>query len=87
LELVFSKADDGPGHNEDDNDGEDWNGEVFTLSASVVRGITISWIVGDMMEGISSSDDGVEQMEETLLLSSRESSFKENAEGGDADEV
>jgi hypothetical protein len=39
------------------------------------------------MEGTSSSDDDVEQMEETVLVSSRESSFKEKVEDGDVDDV
>jgi hypothetical protein len=83
LELVISKV--GDGTEDKDDDGK---GEVFSLSASVVWGNGRSWIAGDMMEGISSSDeDGVEQMEETALLSSRGSPFEANAEGGDADGV
>jgi hypothetical protein len=73
LEPVFSKLGDGTGENEDDTD-EDGKGEVFSLLASAVRGNVRSWIVGDMTEEISFSDV-VEQMEATLLASSRESAF------------
>jgi hypothetical protein len=86
LELEFSKAGVETGDNEDDNN-EDEKGEVFSLSPSVVRGDGRSWIAGDVIEGISSSDVLVEQMEETLLVSSSESSFIEKGEDANVDEV
>jgi hypothetical protein len=86
LELVFSKVGDGTGDNEDDND-EDGKGEVFSLSVSDVSGDGSSWIAGDIIEGISSNDVAAEQMEETLPVPSRESSFMEKGEDDDVDGV
>jgi hypothetical protein len=86
LELELSKSGVETADNEGDNsDGE--KEEVFSLSPSVVRGDDgRSWIAGDMIEGISSSDVLVEQMEETLLVSSSESSFMLKGEDANVDD-